>query len=259
MLREGFPMTQAWNSQTYAQNARFVSDLGLPVVAWLGPKAGERVLDLGCGDGVLTAKLQALGCEVVGVDSSPDLIATARAMGVAVHLLDAQALNFQAEFDAVFSNAALHWMQKPDQVIAGVWQALKPGGRFVGEFGGHGNIATIQTALNRTLEKRGANPAAINPWYFPTVEEYQARLVAIGFTVNQIVLIPRPTQLPTDMRAWLTTFAQPYLGLITPPERNTFLEEVITDVKPILCDVFGQWSADYVRLRFAASKPRHLP
>ncbi|AFY59602.1 methyltransferase domain-containing protein [Synechococcus sp. PCC 6312] len=252
-------MTQAWNSHTYAQNARFVTDLGLPVVEWLAPKAGEKILDLGCGDGVLGAKIKEFGCDVVGVDSSPNLIHAAQGIGLDARCLNGHHLNFQAEFDAVFSNAALHWMQKPDQVIDGVWRALKPGGRFVGEFGGHGNIATIQTALNMALEKRGANPAAINPWYFPTVEEYQDRLAAIGFTVNQIVLIPRPTRLPTDMRAWLTTFAQPYLSLITPTERNTFLEEVITDLKPILCDVFGQWFADYVRLRFSASKPLHLP
>lgn len=252
-------MTQAWNSQTYAQNARFVTNLGLPVVEWLAPKAGERILDLGCGDGVLGTKLKELGCEVIGVDSSPDLVHAAQSLGLDTRCLDGHHLNFNDEFDAVFSNAALHWMTQPDLVISGVWRALKPEGRFVGEFGGHGNIATIQTALNFGLARRGFKPSAINPWYFPTVADYQARLVAQGFTVDQIALIPRPTPLPTDLRAWLTTFAQPYISVIQPTEQDAFLEEVITAVKPILGQDSGQWMADYVRLRFAATKPLSLP
>ena len=108
----------------------------MPVVEWLNPQAGERILDLGCGDGALTLKLKALGCEVVGVDSSPELVHVAQALGLDARLMDGQNLQFKAEFDAVLTNAALHWMKQPDAVIQGVGQALKPGGRFVGEFGG---------------------------------------------------------------------------------------------------------------------------
>ena len=122
---------QTWNPEHYARNAGFVAELGLPVVELLNPQPGERILDLGCGDGVLTEKLAALGCQVVGVDSSPAQIAAAQARGLDAHVVDAQRLTFDAEFDAVFSNAALHWMRKPDEVIAGVWRALEPGGRFV--------------------------------------------------------------------------------------------------------------------------------
>jgi trans-aconitate methyltransferase len=169
-------------------------------------------------------------------------------------LLDGHQLHFSSEFDAVFSNAALHWMKQPDQVIEGVWQSLKPGGRFVGEFGGKGNVSTIQTALHSALKQRGIDPDLINPWYFPTVEDYQSRLEARGFIVNEITLIPRPTELPTEIRGWLTTFANPFMAAIAPSERDAFLKEVITSLTPALCNASGQWFADYVRLRFSASK-----
>ena len=201
-------MGQAWSSETYAENGRFVADLGMPVVEWLNPQAGERILDLGCGDGALTLKLKALGCEVVGVDSSPELVHVAQALGLDARLMDGQNLQFKAEFDAVFTNAALHWMKQPDAVIQGVGQALKPGGRFVGEFGGQGNVSAIETTLHTVLKQRGINAEPLNPWYFPTVEDYQSRLEANGFSVNDIKLIPRPTPLPTDLRGWLITFAK---------------------------------------------------
>jgi trans-aconitate methyltransferase len=250
-------MAQTWDSKTYAENARFVSDLGMPVVEWLNPKAGERILDLGCGDGALTVKLQEFGCEVMGIDSSPDFINSAKSLGLDARLLDGHHLHFNSEFDAVFSNAALHWMKQPDQVIAGVWQSLKPGGRFVGEFGGYGNVSTIEAALHTALKKRGIDPDTFNPWYFPTIEDYQARLEARGFRVNKIILIPRLTPLPTDIRGWLSTFANPFTAAIETSKRDFFLEEVIDSLEPALCDASGQWFADYVRLRFSASKPIH--
>ncbi len=139
---------QHWEAQRYARNARFVADLGQPVVELLAPLPGERILDLGCGDGPLTRKLVELGCSVVGVDAGPDMIRAAREMGLDAHVVDGHELAFAREFDAVFSNAALHWMKRdPQAVIAGVARALRPGGRFVGEMGGHGNVAAIVTAL----------------------------------------------------------------------------------------------------------------
>src|SRR5512142_2028530 len=139
---------QTWDPERYARNARFVADLGMPVVELLAPKSGERILDLGCGDGALTEKLVAMGCTVVGVDGSAEQVAAARARGLDCHVMDGEQLTFNNEFDAVFSNAALHWMKRADAVIAGVWRALKPGGRFVAECGGHGNIKAIETALS---------------------------------------------------------------------------------------------------------------
>ncbi len=251
-------MEQTWNYKTYAENARFVSDLGMPVVEWLNPEAGERILDVGCGDGALTVKLQELGCEVIGVDSSPNFINSAKSLGLDARLLDGHQLHFSNEFDAVFSNAALHWMKQPDRVIEGVWRSLKPGGRFVGEFGGDGNVSTIATSLHTALKKRGIDSKAIDPWYFPTVEDYQSRLEARGFSVNEIVLISRPTALPTGIKGWLSTFANPFMATIAMSERDAFLKEMIALLEPALCDSSGQWFADYVRLRFSASKSLNL-
>jgi trans-aconitate methyltransferase len=247
-------MSQTWNAEIYAQNARFVSELGASVLDLLNPQAGERILDLGCGDGALTAKLLEFGCDVVGVDASPEFVQAAQQLGLDARLMDGQNLTFDREFDAVFSNAALHWMKEPDRVISGVWQSLKPGGRFVGEFGGDGNVATIRMALHEAIGQRGIDPQAIDPWYFPTVAEYQERLITGGFRVDLIELIPRPTPLPTAVSGWLTTFANPFVSAIDPRERADLIAEVIARVEPHLCDENGQWTADYVRLRFMATK-----
>ncbi|MGK9166782.1 methyltransferase domain-containing protein [Inquilinus limosus] len=244
---------QSWSAEGYARNARFVADLGQPVLELLAPKPGERILDLGCGDGALTAKLAAAGAEVVGADSSAELVAAARALGLDARIADGQALPFAAEFDAVFSNAALHWMRDADAVIAGVRRALKPGGRFVGEFGGHGNVAAIVTALVAALNARGLDGAARMPWFFPTPAEYAAKLEAQGFRVDTIGLAPRPTPLPTGMRGWLDTFANPLLDGIDGAARSALLDEVEALLAPSLRDRAGQWTADYVRLRFAAT------
>ena len=146
---------QTWDPAGYAQHARFVSDLGMPVVELLAPKAGERILDLGCGDGVLTKKLQDMGCELVGVDESAAQVEAAKSLGIDARVMDGYALSFETEFDAVFSNAVLHWMKRPEVVVAGVWRALKPGGRFVAECGGHGCVAKIEAALLDALQAPG--------------------------------------------------------------------------------------------------------
>lgn len=249
--------SQQWNSSRYAENARFVSDLGEPVIDLLKPQPGERILDLGCGDGVLTEKIAARRAEVIGVDASAHMIAAAKRKGIDARVVDAHQLEFSAEFDAVFSNAALHWMKRdPDAVIQGVRRALKPGGRFAAEMGGHGNVAAITVALCATLENYGVkDSAAIIPWYFPSREEYRKRLERAGFHVDYIELIPRPTLLPTGMRGWLETFAIPFVTTVKDDKRAVFLDDVTERLRPALCNASGQWTADYVRLRFLARLP----
>lgn len=243
---------QSWSAEGYARNARFVADLAAPVVDLLDPHPGERILDLGCGDGVLTQAVVARGAVVVGADSSAPLVAAARARGIDARLADGQRLDFAGEFDAVFTNAALHWMPDADAVIDGVRRALRPGGRFVGEFGGHGNVAAIATALIAAVNARGVDGAARFPWFFPTAEDYAARLEAHGFQVVAIGLHPRPTPLPTGIEGWLETFAGPFLAGFDDAARAAALNDAIALLAPSLRDPAGGWTADYVRLRFAA-------
>jgi trans-aconitate methyltransferase len=246
--------SQTWDPDVYQKNARFVSDLGQPVVELLAPRPGERVLDVGCGDGVLTKKLAELGCDVVGVDSSESLVGHAQTLGLDVRVMDGQELDFDAEFDAVFSNAALHWMKDADRVIRGAHRALRLRGRFVAEFGGFGCVETIHRALIRGLDTRGHEGAAASPWYFPTVEDYSQRLRGAGFELRYIALIPRPTPLPGDVMGWLETFAESFTRLLPKRDRLAYLEEVREAIRPQLCDDAGRWTADYVRLRFDARR-----
>jgi trans-aconitate methyltransferase len=245
--------SQTWSAATYAANARFVADLGAPVLDLLAPRPGERILDLGCGDGALTQAIARAGATVVGVDGSPDLVQASRARGLDARVMDGQKLTFSGEFDAVFSNAALHWMPDADAVIAGVVRALKPGGRFVGEMGGHGNVAAIVTALHASLRARGMQLAHAFSWFFPTAEHYAALLEAHGFIVGTATLIPRPTHLPTGMSGWLATFAAPFLRDIPHSEHQAILQEVEALLVRPLRTASGDWIADYVRLRFAAT------
>jgi trans-aconitate methyltransferase len=245
---------QSWDPERYARNARFVADLGEPVLELLEARAGERVLDLGCGDGALTERLVKLGCDVVAVDASGEQVAAARARRLDARVADGQALAFRAEFDAVFSNAALHWMTEPDRVIAGAWRALRPGGRFVAEFGGEGCVARIVAALDRALEGRGIDPGTVERWFFPGPEEYRERLERGGFDVDWIALIPRPTPLPGDIGDWLETFAERWLERVPSEARAGLLNEVRDVLRPELQQADGSWSADYVRLRFRATR-----
>lgn len=247
-------MTDDWSAEAYAANARFVSDLGAPVLDLLAPRAGERVLDLGAGDGALTDRIVAVGADVLAVDGSADMVAAAQARGLTAQVVDGHALDFRAEFDAVFSNAALHWMTQPQAVIAGVHAALKSGGRFVGEFGGMGNVAAIRTALIAELAREGVTADLKDIWYFPSVAEYRAALEKGGFDVTSITLIPRPTPVPAGMRAWVETLAAPVLHKV-PGDRSAFLDRVTALLEPALCDGTGAWTADYVRLRFSCVKP----
>ncbi|MBV8971051.1 MAG: class I SAM-dependent methyltransferase [Sphingomonadaceae bacterium] len=247
----------AWDPQAYAAHAAFVPALGNAAFELLGAVAGERVLDLGCGDGVLTSRIAAEGAEVVGIDADPAMVAAAVEKGVNARLGDGRRLTFAGEFDAVFSNAALHWMGDPAPVVAGVFRALKPGGRFVGEFGGHGNIAAIRVAVRAVLAARGYRVPAAEENYYPTAPEYRVALEAGGFVVDGCWIVPRPTPIASGMAAWLQTFRGGFIDAIGVPaaERAQVIEDTRAMLRPILADGAGNWTADYVRLRFAAHKP----
>ncbi len=247
--------SQTWDAGKYAHNARFVAELGAPLVDLLDPRPGERILDLGCGDGALTRQIAAGGAQVVGVDASEELVRAAVAAGVDARVMDAQRLGFQSEFDAVFSNAALHWMPDADAVLGGVARALRPGGRFVAELGGHGNVAAIVVALLAVVRSRPEGAQVCSPWYFPTAGEYRAKIERAGFAVEKIIAFARPTVLPTGIGGWLDVFAQPFLGTLPPAERPAALREAVELLRPALCGADGTWTADYVRLRFKARIP----
>jgi len=243
---------QYWSAARYAETAHFVPALGAPVLELLAPSPGERILDLGCGDGVLTERIVAAGATVIAVDAGPDMIAAAQARGLDATLIDGQKLTFESEFDAVFSNAALHWMRDQQAVLAGVHRALKGGGRFVAEMGGHNNTAAIIIALSAVLARRGIDAHRLCPWYFPSADAYRKKLQQAGFAVEEIAIVPRPTPLPTGIEPWLDAFAEDFFIALPQGERLSARGEVADLLRPVLMDETGSWIADYVRLRFRA-------
>ncbi len=241
--------TQKWDSTSYQRDTGFVSVYGEDVLSWLEPQRGERILDLGCGDGVLTHKIIATGATVVGCDASQSFVDTARESGLQVDLMDGQALIYDGEFDAVFSNAALHWMLKAEDVIDGVRRALKPEGRFAGEFGGFGNVAAVSAAMRAIGRECNGDAALIGPWFFPTVEQYSQMLEMKGFIVEDITTFARPTPLPNGLISWLKVMCKPFFDQFG-DRADEIYAKTEDALRPSLCDHTGQWFADYVRLRF---------
>ena len=252
-----------WSPSDYATNAGFVPALGGPAVELLNPQPGELILDLGCGDGALTQRIMASGARVIGLDASPEMVEAARARGVDAFVADAQALDLESQaarfgcFDAAFSNAALHWMLDPDAVASGVHSMLKPGGRFVGEMGGAGNVAILRQGLREELTSRGYAVPAEDPQWYPTVEEFARLYSCAGFEQVSAQLIPRPTPLPAGVAGWVTTFRSGWLDVTGVPEaeKGDVAAAVQARLQPRLQLADGSWSADYVRLRFSMRKP----
>lgn len=253
-------MTQSsWNTTLYQEKHAFVWQYGSSLLELLAAKPGERILDLGCGTGQLTEKIAQTGANVEGIDSSPAMIATALQNYPHLHFRVADAINFQVDqlFDAVFSNAVLHWIKQPDAAIYCIREALKVGGRFVAEFGGKGNVQAIFQALCTALREMGhPSPEALSPWYYPSIGEYATRLEERGFDVTTAVLFERPTPLEggdAGIANWLEMFANGFLSGLSDRERIQVIKSVEKSLQPILYRD-GKWFADYRRIRVVAIK-----
>jgi trans-aconitate methyltransferase len=248
-----------WDSTLYDESFGIITELGAGVVELLAPRPGERIVDLGCGTGGLTAEIAAAGAEVVGIDSSEAMVTRARELYPYLQFEIANGEDFAVDgpVDAVFSNAALHWMSPPEEVATSVARALAPGGRFVAELGGRGNIATILRALYQALAEEGIPRDRVrNPWYFPSIGEYASLLERAGFEVRFMHLFDRPTPLddcPNGIVDWLRMFGGDILGSAPAGRRARVAERVNELTRPQL-QREGRWVADYRRLRFMAVK-----
>jgi SAM-dependent methyltransferase len=241
--------TSKWDAADYARVGSFVAELGRAALDLLHPSRGERILDVGCGEGTLTRKIIEAGATVLGIDNSPEMITAARANGVDAVQLAAEDMQFFAEFDAAFSNAALHWVVQKEQAARAIFRALKPGGRFAGELGGEGNLLKLREALDEELIIRGyAPPTEASNWY-ASPQEFAAVYEAAGFQEIDARLIERPTPVGHGIAAWVTTFRKGWLDRADVPEPER------AEIAAAVADRVGSNIADYVRLRFIMRKP----
>ena len=241
--------TSKWDAADYARVGAFVAELGGAALDLLDPQPGERILDVGCGEGTLTQKIIERGATVLGIDNSPEMIAAARAKGIDALLLAAEDMQFFAEFDAAFSNATLHWVLQKEQAARAIFRALKPGGRFAGEMGGEGNLKKLRQALDEELIIRGyVPPVEASNWYAPP-EEFAAVYEVAGFAEIDARLIERPTPIEHGIAEWVTTFRKGWL------DRGGVPEDERVEIGAAVAARVGNNVADYVRLRFIMRKP----
>jgi trans-aconitate methyltransferase len=244
--------TEIWNAEHYATHGRFVADQGVPLLEMLDARPDECILDLGCGNGVLTKKIVDLGCKVIGLDSSPQLVSSARMLGLQVVESDACDMSFSAEFDAVFSHAALHWMKDADRVLGRIAKALRPKGRFVAEMSGHNSIKPLHEAFVEELNRRGYDGQAASPWYFPTAEDYATRLGDAGFEIEYIALSSCMTSLPGDVMMWVTALGGCFTNALPQPEREDYIQSVRARIESHSRRADGELPAGVFALRFKA-------
>jgi len=245
--------TNYWNADHYTTHARFVSELALPVVELLDPQAGEKILDLGCGEGTLGLEIINRGAAVYGVDLSEEMVTQARINGLEAERMSVADMSFKGEFDAVFSNAMLHWVREQERAVENIIKALKRGGRFVAEFGGMGNVHHIVEAMRSVFAGHPEYGHFHDLWYFPTPEQYGKILEEHGFTVISIELIPRPTPID-DIRNWLAVFSNGVTAHLNDSQTAQFRAEVREILKTTNHSIQEGWVADYVRLRVLAIK-----
>ena len=252
-------LTKSWNPFRYEKDFSFVWTYGQDLVAILAPLAGEKILDLGCGTGQLSAEIAKSGAEVMGIDSAPEMIERARANypGLRFEVADARRFRGTGPFDAVFSNAALHWIKDADDVALTIAHALRPGGRFVAELGGKGNVASfIRESAEAWFDVTGTRAEGrFNPWYFPSIAEYSAVLEGYGLDVLSALLFDRPTALEgtSPLRDWINMFLPAVLQAMPMELRNAFLDRIEERLRPKLFRD-GRWVLDYRRLRVVAVK-----
>jgi trans-aconitate methyltransferase len=241
--------TSKWNAADYARVGGFVAELGGAALDLLDPQPGERVIDIGCGEGTLTKKIVERGATVLGIDNSPEMIAAARANGVDAVMMAAEDIPFSAEFDAAFSNATLHWVLEKEQAARAIFRALKSGARFAGEMGGEGNLAKLREALDEEMIIRGyAPPIQASNWYASS-DDFAAVYEGAGFTQVDARLIERPTPIEHGVAEWVTTFRRGWLDRAQVPEAER------SEIATAVADRIGSNIADYVRLRFIMRKP----
>jgi trans-aconitate methyltransferase len=249
---------KTWNTDLYEGKNAFVWKYGQGVIELLAPKAGERILDLGCGTAHLTNLIRETGAEAIGLDRSTSMITEARRRypDLPLVIADGTCFAFRCPFDAVFSNAAIHWMRDQTAVARCIWEALVPGGRFVAEFGGKGNIQAIREAISAAVQDAGETVNA-EPFarFYPTIGEYAAILEAQGFRVTFASHFDRPTKLegPDGMKNWILTFADNIIESIPSEKREKIFRNVEQRLKTTLFRD-GSWFADYRRIRIAAFK-----
>jgi trans-aconitate methyltransferase len=250
------PNATGWDTKLYDDKHSFVWKHGAALLNVLAPRPGERILDLGCGTGHLTARIAAAGADVIGIDSSPAMVEEASRLYPNIHfqVADGRQFAFPEAFDAVFSNAVLHWIREPEKTAACIRQALRPGGCFVAEFGGRGNVRAIVAALQSTALEVGGSVWE-HPWYYPGIGEYTALLERAGLEVTDASLFDRPTPLEGQqgIRHWIEMFAGDLPDQIPPAKRESFFQHVDDLLRPVLYRQ-GTWFADYRRLRIRAHR-----
>jgi len=248
--------TNNWDTNKYTKHASFVSTLGMPVVDLLAPQKGEKILDLGCGEGTLALELEKYGAVITAVDLNEEMVEKSRTKGLDAHIMSVTELIYQEKFDAVFSNAVLHWVRDSKLAVQNIYKSLKYGGRFVAEFGGYGNVYQIISAMREVFDKHKEYGKFDDFWFFPTLKEYQSILEAQGFEVKYIELIPRPTPID-DISNWLDIFANGIIANLNDNQKIQFKKETRDILKDKIYTQKDGWVADYIRLRvFAIKKPQ---